>query len=189
MLLLIAAIECQEDKDLMEQFYYSDIKLLFHEAKKHLSCEQDVEDIVYEAFEKIIEKIDVFRTLQPRQRARYAAVTVRNLCYHHLRKKDRLSTVSFDELIGVADATGGNEPERITEQLLFNKRIQNIMAQLDIEQRMLLEQKYLLRWTDVEIAEMYGIKSQSMRMKITRAKRSLFKQMQEQGFQLENWQL
>lgn len=189
MLLLIAAIECPEDRDLMTEFYETNRNLLFHEAQKHITCEEDLEDLVYEAFVKIIEKIDVFRTLQPKQRARYAAVTVRNLCYLHLRKEKHFSIVSFDELIGAADVTKENEPERITEHRLFNQQIHDIISQLDTEERLLLEQKYILHWTDVEMAQLYGIKTNSMRMKLTRAKRSLFKQMQEQGFQLDDWKV
>lgn len=189
MLLLIAAIECQEDRDLMTQFYDTNLNLLYHEARKLISTKEDVEDIVYEAFTRIIKKIDVFRTLQPKQRARYAVVTVRNLCYHHLRKENHFTIASFDELIGTADITRENEPERITEQQLFTEQIQRIIAQLDIEQRLLLEQKYILHWTDVEMAQMYGIESQSMRMKLTRARQKLLKEMKAQGFHPGDWLL
>lgn len=187
MLLLIAAIECQEDRDFMTKFYNNKLKLLYHEAGKFISRKEDIEDVVYDAFQKIIENIDVFKTLQPKQQDKYAAVTVRNVCYHHLRKENLLSTVSFDEIIGVADVTRDNEPERLTEQKLFSEQLRNIFSQLDIEDQMLLEKKYILKWTDAEIAQMHGIKSQSIRMSLTRAKRHLITLMGEHGFRLEDW--
>ena len=187
MLLLIASIECQEDRDLMTHFYDTNLNLLYHQARKFLSSKEDVEDIVYEAFSKIIEQIDVFKTLHPKQRARYAVVTVRNLCYRHLKNEKHFSIVSFDEMIETADTSKDNNPEKVTEQTLVNEQIQHIIAKLDIEQRLLLEQKYILRWSDVDMARMYGIKPQSIRMRLTRAKRSLLEQMQEQGFHPGDW--
>lgn len=186
MLLLIAAIECPEDRELMTEFHETKLKMLYHEAGKFISGKENIEDVVYEAIVRIIEKINVFKMLQPKQRDKYAAVTVRNLCYLHLRKEKHFSIVSFDELLETADTAMENEPERITEQRLFNEQIHSIISQLETEDRLLLEQKYILRWTDVEMAQLYGIKTNSMRMKLTRAKRRLFKLMQEQGFQLNN---
>lgn len=189
MLVLIAAIECPEDRDLMTEFYEKKLKLLYHVAGKIISGKENIEDVVYEAFARIIEKIDVFKTLKPQQQDKYAAMTVRNLCYLHLRKEKHFSTVSFEELLDLSDNAKETDPAQAAEQQLFNDRIHSIISRLKLEDRMLLEQKYILHWTDVEMAQLYGIKTNSMRMKLTRAKRNLFKQMQEQRFQLDDWQL
>ena len=189
MLLLIASIECQEDRDLIAEFHKTKLNLLYHEAGKFISGKENIEDVVYDTFVKIIEKIDVFKSLHPKQRDKYATVAVRNLCYLHLRKEQHFSIVSFDELLETTDVIRESDPERITEQRLFNQQIHSIISQLDTEERLLLEQKYILHWTDTEMAQLYGIKTNSLRMKLTRAKRSLFKQIQEQGFQLGDWKV
>ena len=81
MLQMISAISSPEDRELMEVFYEKHIDLLFFEAKKHLSNREDIEDAVYSTFQRLIEKMDIFRTLDAPARARYAVVTVRNSCY------------------------------------------------------------------------------------------------------------
>ena len=70
--IVISAIESVEDRDLMTQFYISYKALMFSEARKHLDIEEDIEDVVYEALTRIIDKMDVFRELAPKQRLRYA---------------------------------------------------------------------------------------------------------------------
>lgn len=186
MLLLIASITCPEERDLLTEFHNTKLAMLYSEAGKHISGQENIEDVVYEAFARIIEKIDVFKQLKPKQRDRYAVVTVRNLCYLHLRKVKPFSFVSFDELLETADTSEDNDPESVTEQNIFIEQMHKILSQLKPESRMLLEQKYILQWTDIEMAQLYGIKSQSMRMKLTRARNELFKLMQEHNFLVNN---
>ena len=56
---IISAIESPEDCDLMTNFFLKYENLLFYEATKHLSSPEDIEDTVYEALTKIIDKIDI----------------------------------------------------------------------------------------------------------------------------------
>lgn len=56
-----------------------------------------------------------------------------------------------------------------------------------VEERLLLEQKYVLGWSDNELASMLGIQPQSVRMRLTRAKRKAIQLMKEQGFQISEW--
>ena len=184
MLVMISAISSPEDRDLMAEFYDKNINLLFYEARKHLHVEEDVEDIVFEAFEKLIEKIDVLRTLQPGQRARYGVVTVRNLCYLHIRRDSKLSLVSFEDLN--QEPAAKETPEGILNQKQFADQLHSVIASLDAETQMLLEQKYILRWTDAEMALLYDVQPQSMRMKLTRAKQTLLQKMQAQDLQFPN---
>lgn len=188
MLLLISAIESPDDRELMTDFYNKNMSLLLDEAKKRLSTDEDSEDIVSEAIKKIIEKMDVFRSLAPMQQIRYALVTVRNLSYIHIKRQSQLPTVSFEDLpYEVADDLK-KTPHVMAEEKAKCDQLLSIMSKLDQDSRMLLEQKYILRWTDVELAEKLNIKTESVRMKLTRAKRDLFAQIQEQGFQWTEFQ-
>ena len=74
--IIISAIESPEDRDLMTTFYERHNGLMYHEARKHLDIAEDVEDIVYEAVVRIIDRMDVFRALQPWQRVQYALTTI-----------------------------------------------------------------------------------------------------------------
>ena len=186
MLILIAAVSSPEDRDLMTEFYEKNINLLFYEAQKHLSIKEDVEDAVYEAFKKLIEHLEVFRTLAPKQRVRYAVVTVRNICYLHLRRVSKEAVVSIEELS--AEPSSADTPEQLVAQQEFFDQVQSIMGSLEQETRMLLEQKYILHWSDETMAALYDIKVDSIRMKLSRAERELNKQITQQNLHFPEFQ-
>lgn len=182
MLLMISAISSPDDRELMEVFYEKHIDLLFFEAKKHLSNREDIEDMVYSTFQRLIEKMELFRTLDAPARARYAVVTVRNFCYMLLRKAQKQQLISFDEIDEETPIPIGEQPEELLEQQQLAQDIRGVFFALERDDRMLLEQKYILQWTDSEMASLYGIKTNSMRMKVLRARRRLLREMEAQGF-------
>lgn len=184
---IITAIECPEDRDLMTEFYTKYNGLLYHEAKKHLDISEDIEDTVYEAFAKIIDKIEVFRELAPWSRVQYALTTVRNLSYLLLKKKNRFEFVPFDFISFDILATEETFTDVKAQRNILNENIRTIWNSLDIEDKILLEQKYILEWTDQEIALHLQIQSQSVRMRLTRAKRRLVTELTKNGFNIQDW--
>ena len=94
--IIMSAIECPADCDLMTDFYLANNALMYHEARKYIDITEDVEDIVYEALAKIIDKMDVFRELKSWQQRQYAVTTVRNLAYIFLKRKNHFEFVSLD---------------------------------------------------------------------------------------------
>ena len=185
--IVISAIESVEDRDLMTQFYLSYKSLMFCEARKYLEVEEDVEDVVYEALTRIIDKMDVFRQLVPKQQIRYALTCVKNITYVFLRRRDIITTIPFDDTETEFFEDASQRMEVAVEKKLFIQYIRGIWRELDCDARMLLEQKYVLRWTDEELADVLGIKPQSVRMRITRAKRELMAQLQRNGLHLSDW--
>lgn len=185
--IVISAIESVEDRDLMTAFYISYKALMFSEARKHLNIEEDIEDAVYEALARIIDKMVIFRQLQPKQRLRYALTCVRNICYVSLKRKSIITTVSFDDADTELFEDASQRFETVVENKLLIEHIRSIWCCLDCDARMLMEQKYVLYWSDEELAELLGIKTQSVRMRLTRAKRELMSQLQKNGFHLDDW--
>ncbi len=178
--IVISAIECPEDRDLMSRFYIEHNTRLYIEARKYLQTPEDVEDVVLEGLTKIIEKMDIFRTLEPRAKVQYAITTVKNLSYNLLKRNDRLTTVPFDEL-DFSALIDPSPTEETAERNMLIERTAAIWNSLDLEDRTILEQKYILQWSDDELAASLGIKSQSVRMRLTRAKRSVMKAMNKNG--------
>ena len=58
--------------------------------------------------------------------------------------------------------------------------LMQIWSSLPEEDRLLLEGKYILGYTDAELADMLGCKKSSVRMKLTRARRRAFQLMTEE---------
>ena len=179
--IIIAAIENPDDRDLMTDFFHQYRGLMYNEAQKHLNLPEDVEDIVYEALAKIIDKMETFRDLAHWQRVQYALTTVRNLAYIFLKRNSRFTFVSFDEVEYDIPANDGSSMEETTEEQMLRAHINQIWKDIDLDDRILLEQKYILRWSDEELANSLSIQPQSVRMRLTRAKRKVLKEMQKRG--------
>lgn len=186
--IIIAAIESPQDRDLMIEFYLTHKGRMYTEAWKYMNNAEDVEDMVYEALTRIIDKMDVFRDLQPNQRIVYSVTAVRNLCYIQLTRNSLHTMVSFDALEVERPLQDTVSMETMMERKLLNEQVRQVWSTLTAEERMLLEQKYILRWTDEELSKLLGIQPQSVRMRLTRAKRSVIKQLKSRGFDLTDWE-
>lgn len=185
--MIICAIESPEDRDLMTAFYLQHRDYLYQQARKYLPNAQDAEDIVHDALACIIRRLEVFRSLHSQQQLVYAKVTVRNLVYAQQKRSGRLDVVSVDEFGLDIPADENSLPESITAERQRREKIQSIWNETDAEDRLLLEQKYILKWSDAELAERLGIQPQSVRMRLTRAKRNIARQMEEKGFLSAQW--
>jgi len=184
---MICTIENTEDRDLMSSFYLQYRDYMYREARKYLANSEDAEDIVHDALVRIIDKIEVFRTLQPQQQLVYAKVTIRNLAYILQKRRAHFDVVSFDDMARDMPVDEQSMPEDIVELWLMREKVNSIWRETDIEDRLLLEQKYILKWTDQQLAEQLGIQPQSVRMRLTRTKRSIVRQMEEKGFMVSQW--
>ena len=96
--------------------------------------------------------------------------------------------VPFDECAFEFPSDDGNSTETMVEKKEARAQIKKVWNELNVEDRMLLEQKYLLRWKNEEIAEKLGIQAQSVRMRFTRAKRNLLAELHSKGFDFFEWQ-
>lgn len=185
--LIIAAIETPEDRDLMTEFFLQTKDLMYTEAAKLIPAAADAEDIVCEALAKIIDKMDVFRQLQPKQQVSYALVCIRNLSYNHLHSSNRTIVASVDAIEQEFSYSNTCSAEKSAEKNLRQVQIRQVWQELDMESRTLLEQKYELQWSDTEIARQLGIQPQSVRMRLTCAKRKLMAALQEKGLSLADF--
>lgn len=185
--MLIAAVESPEDRDLMTIFYLRCRDTLYRQAQRYFQEPQDAEDIVHDALSRIIDNIAVFRTLEPTQQLVYAKVTVRNLAYTIQKRKAHFDVVAFDAVEPNLSADENTLPENIAADRQKREKINSIWHEIDIEDRLLLEQKYILKWSDADLAQHLGIQPQSIRMRLTRAKRNIVRQMEEKGFSLSQW--
>ena len=184
---VILAIEDESSRDFMIRFYESSVKRMYCEARKYFSHAEDVEDVVSDAVVKLVDKIDLLLEIDERRRLAYAVTTVRHLALHALPRKDRFQTVNFDVLEEQLPSLDGSFPEEKLLREQCNVRLQELFHALSTDDRLILEEKYILQWSDAEIAKALGIQPDSVRMRITRAKHRVAKALTEQGFLLSEW--
>ena len=107
----------------------------------------------------------------------YIVSTVRNTAINHLRKAGRIKLAETD----IDDQSETIDPQLSLDDLLILRERQQKLAatwlNIPEDDRMLLEGKYLLGLSDGALAELAGCKSNSVRMKLTRARRNALKVM------------
>lgn len=184
---IIAAIESPEDRELMIAFYTRYENLFYLEAKKLLSSPEDISDIVQEALAKTIDRMDVFRDLDRKQQVKYMIVSIRNLSINLLKHNGIITTVPLDVIKEHTPAYNETTPESVYEEKTSLTQLRSIWHDLDEEARTLLVQKYELSWSDAELAAQLGIQPQSVRMRLTRAKRKLAEEIRQKGLDFQDF--
>lgn len=175
-------LEALDDKALILQIYQKYKRLMFGTAKKYAESPQDCEDIVQESILRLIERVDCFRRLDRGRLPAYIASTVRNTAINHLKHQaviQRHSAPPEEQPPG--DAPAFSDLARLLHQ---REQLSLIWASLSEEDRFLLEGKYMIGLTDLELAGQLGCAAGSVRMKLTRARRGairLLTQREEDG--------
>lgn len=185
--MITGAIDCPDDHDIVLEFYTKYKILLYNEAWKYLSKQEDVEDVVHESLAKIIEHMDKFRTMAPPQRIQYGKVIVRNLSYVLMKRTAYFTMIPFESADINVPNDENSTPDIVVMRKMQRDQLRKVWAEIPIEDRLLLEQKYILDWPDRELASILGVQVQSVRMLLTRAKRRVMKQLEEKGIQVSEW--
>lgn len=184
MIAFLTTAECsQSDKEFMIQLYQNYNRLMFFVAKRYISDHAVCEDIVQESLEKLIKKVETIRPMERCVLAGYIVSTVRNTAISYLkfegkRQKNQSSLEDWQESEKISGRHSLDDLLVWTEEKL---KLQMIWPSLSEEDRLLLEGKYILGYSDSELALQLGCRSDSVRMKMTRARRRAFDLMSDKG--------
>lgn len=169
-----------DDSTYVQMFYKAYHKLLYREARKYLNSTEDIDDIVQDSVVKLIENLDTIRSLSPNRQVSYAVTVTRNLAINLLIRQKRITLESLDELEPYV-----KDSNDLEAQIGHHEKLQlfhTVWKQMPTDIRLLLEQKYILGQADAEIAADLGIRPESVRMRLTRAKRIAAKELLKNGF-------
>lgn len=180
--LLSVSIEDPNDREFMTQFYLQYERLMYTTVMKRLSDPEAAKDIVQDCVVKLIPKIPFLRQQKRCINVSYVVSTVRNTTINYMRKQGRTdgrccSLEDQDEQDMVMPGRSLEEHILLEEQ---KDRLVQIWSSLPEEDQLLLEGKYILGYKDTELADMLGCKKDSIRMKLTRARRRAFQLMTEE---------
>ena len=158
MLCLMAMCDGEDSLQFFTELYMRYKPVLFREASKFTDDFNIVEDLIY---------------------------TVRNTSISFIRKKARESgrLVSMDESYEAACVTDNAPlPEEVVIMDEKKRDFLKVWDTLPDDTRELLAGKYILRMSDAELAEEFGCSPDSIRMKLTRARRKALEMIKEGGF-------
>lgn len=170
----ILAIENDDDREFMAHVYHQYQRLVYQTAHQVTQDAWAAEDVMQETFLRLIDKIPLLRSQTRDRQVNYIITSATHNAYNYLRKRKNVVIFPFDETID----TSASLAEDPIEEFLDRQSLRDdwdcllrVWPKLDPRSRYLLEGTYILEKSAEEIAEDLGIKTSSIRMSLTRAKR------------------
>lgn len=140
------------------------------------------EELINEAFIKIINNYETVRNLNRYQQAFYHIRTVKSVMRKHL--KDRETYVDDEDILGSLDYEINNKSVRSAEELCIDKvgvdLIVRCMKELKPRDSLVIWARYYLGMTEGEIEKAFGIKARQVHVFLARAKNRLIKRINEE---------
>lgn len=173
MLIYLQMLETQEDKDKFMDVYETYRSLMYFSARNILSIEQDIEDAVHQALVSVIENIDKIGNVHSPQTRSYVVVIVENKSIDIIRRRSKYVDGDFDEnQYGIEIPPPGDAG------------LADAMAKLPPKYRELLLLRFDNGYTTKEIAQMLGMKQNTVQKTIQRAKEELAIQLKREGMEV-----
>lgn len=166
----------------MAEIYRQYERLMYFIAGNYIKDPARREDVVQTALVSLLRHEAVLRSLTDAARASYIATAVRNASINQIRLEKR-EKARYAPMEDVPDSCQPQSPAAESQYLEQENRQQMIASfhALREEDRQLLLGKYLLDLSDAELAKSFGCKPGSIRMKLTRARRTLLEKMKQGG--------
>ena len=169
--LLTAQLDHPDDQEFMIQLYEEFAGLMFSVAGQYISNWSDQEDIIQDSLVSLMKKIDFLRTKNRCILVSYIVSTIRNTSINHLRKQNKavLPFSAFGQSETPPREFSADELAMLVERKDEMHRIWDCLSERD---RFLLSGRYLYGLSDREMAEQLGCKADSIRMLLSRARKT-----------------
>ncbi len=174
MLIYLAMIESPDGKSKFEAIYYRYRDVMFYAAHKILSDTCDAEDIVHEAFLKIVDIIDNIESVDSPQTRALVVIITEHKAIDLYRKKQREKVISFDE-----EYMGGRQHTEV-ERVADDQIIIHAIEMLPEKYKEVLLLKYSHGYSMDEIAVMLSMSKENVKKTIQRARNKLEKLLHEE---------
>lgn len=180
-----------DDKDSRQFFidlYREYRPLMYSIAMRYVNNLSSAEDLVHDALVKLIEKEDTITKLSRCTLTSYIVYTVRNLSKNYLRRMNLEQRHFADVDLSSSDFLAIDNaplPEEVILMSEHREEFIEVWNTLPNDTKFLLEGKYILGLSDKELAAEFDCSPNSIRMKLTRARRQVIKLVKEGGFSFE----
>lgn len=184
MLIFTTMINDVDDRAFMQEVYQQNERLMYAIALKYASNTQDCEDIVHDTVEKLCKNIAKIKELPNSALRAYVVYAVRNTAIN-FRKHQSTINRHIQQLSGDDSNSEYDQPESIIERIedLREKRtsLTKVWMQLTDAEQKLLYRKYVLDQTTEELAGIFQCSRDSIRMRLSRARRKSLRLMKGEG--------
>lgn len=183
MLMFLSSVPCSpSDREFVIWLYEEYHRLMFSVVKQYIPDFSVHEDIVQECLVNLIKKVSILLPMERCALSSYIVSTVRNTSINYLKHQGRVLKHQMaveddkeDEVLAV-----GAPLDELIILMERKSKLKTIWPMLRKEEQILLEGKYILGYSDRELALQLKCKPDSIRMKLTRARRKALKLLLEQ---------
>lgn len=175
----ILTIEDESDREFMANVFLKYQWLMYSTIEQVVRDHWIADDVAQSTLIKLIDKIDKLKGLDEQHLMNYIITSCKHTAFNELRYRSRHPMFSINE---AWDSDSGThtmhsmEVKYIHEEDLRN--MAEIWPKLDSRSQYVLEARYILGKTDFEIADALGIKPNSVRMVLTRARKKAYDLME-----------
>ena len=184
MLIFATMINDVDDRAFMQEVYQQNERLMYAIALKYASNTQDCEDIVHDTVERLCKNIIKIKGLSNSALRAYVVYAVRNTAIN-FRKHQSTINRHIQQLSGDDSNSEYDQPESIIERIedLQEKRtrLTKVWMQLTDAEQELLYRKYVLDQTTEELSGIFQCSRDSIRMRLSRARRKSLRLMKGEG--------
>ena len=149
----ILTIQDEDDRAYMSRLFVQYHRLMYQ-------CTYEVLDD--------IDRIDVVRQLDESKLPGYIAAACRHTAYNVLRHNRRHPQVPLED---APEASSAPDMDELLSRRVELNALARVWPRLDEDTRWLLEARYILDYSDSELAREMGVKPTSVRMALTRARK------------------
>ena len=174
MLIYLSMIELEEDKNKFEQLYITYKQTMFYVANRILKDEYLAEDVVHQAFLRIIDNLSKIDKIDCHKTKGFIVIIVENIAIDFYRKRKRENNISFDKIeIYIEDI-------KAKDNFILSD-IEEAILKLPINYSTVLRLKYSQGYSNKEVAQILNISEENVRQRISRARKRLTENLNEGG--------
>lgn len=173
-----------DDQAFLIQLFNDYQRLMFATAAKYTTNLHDQEEIVQSSLLKMVKNVSRLRQLDRCVLPSFIVILTRNTAINHVKKTAQIIKHTTQPFSEEDDIEFTQTAPAVEELVLLREKhdlLRKIWPSLAESDRILLEGKYLLGYSDKELAQLLGCKPDSVRMKLTRARRKALAKLLEIG--------
>lgn len=168
----------QDERRFFEDLYQQYSRLMWHTAKSYTASQNDAEDVLQDALEKLLRRIPTLMGMPRCALGTYVVYTVRSVAINFQRHQAVVSrhTKVMDDEAERQESDWGHPQETLERKEALDglAAVWPLLAPADQE---VLYRRYILGQSDAEMAEALGCKAASVRVKLSRARRRALERM------------
>lgn len=173
---MMALLPREEDRRAFSKLYLTSRHDLVQTARKILRDDQLAEDVVHEAFLKVIKNFEKIMSMECPKRNKYIVNIVRNQAIDEYRKRNHQEYVSFDEVEFEAVLNSAPEEEQEGMDVLMS-----CIEELPVKYQDLFRLKYIFEKNNEEIVKVLGVSMETVYKRLQRGKTLLMKALKQKG--------